>query len=100
MADHPKRRKSDIPAVQHIIAVVWPSFLTAGLATIIFFTAFNPEEISICLGNTKPVNNVGAYTIGFFLFWTLTSSACALTCYFQRPCHQSASHRDTNNISQ
>jgi len=88
MASHPKRRKTDIPTVQRVIAVFWPSFLTAGLATILFFTAFNPQEISICMGHAKPVSNIGSYTIGFFLFWILTSSTCALTCYFQQPCHQ------------
>lgn len=88
MADHPKRRRSDIPTTQRIIAVLWPSFLTAGIATMLFFTAFNPAEISLCLGHEKPVSNIGAYTIGFFLLWLLTSSTCTLTCYFQRPCHQ------------
>ncbi len=90
MADHPKRRKSDITNTQRLIAVFWPSFLTAGVATALFFTAFNPEEISLCMGHQKPISNIGAYTIGFFLFWILTSSTCALTCYFQRPCHQPA----------
>ena len=89
MADHPRRRRSDIPTTQRIIAVLWPSFLTAGIATVLFFTSFNPEEISLCMGADKPISNVGAYTIGFFLFWLLTSSTCALTCYFQRPCIQS-----------
>jgi len=97
MASTLNRRKTDIPTVQRVIAVFWPSFLTAGLATVLFFTAFNPEEMSLCLGNTKPISNVGAYTIGFFLFWLLTSTTCALTCYFQRPCHQPVSPTDTNN---
>jgi len=90
MADHPNRRETDIPTVQRVIAVFWPSFLTAGVATILFFTAFNPTEISLCLGQDRPISNVGAYSIGFFLFWILTSTTCALTCYFQRPCHRPA----------
>jgi hypothetical protein len=88
MADHPRRRKSDIPKIQRVIAVFWPSFLTAGIATVLFFTTFDPQEISLCMGYVKPVSRLGAYTIGFFLFWLLTSSTCALTCYFQKPCHQ------------
>jgi len=94
MANHPNRRKTDIPTVQRVIAVFWPSFLTAGVATILFFTAFDPQEISLCMGHEKPVNNIGAYTIGFFLFWILTSTTCALTCYFQKPCHQPATKAD------
>lgn len=88
MADHPRRRKSDIPKIQRVISVFWPSFLTAGIATGIFFTVFDPQEISLCMGEAKPISRMGAYTIGFFLFWLLTSSTCALTCYFQRPCHK------------
>lgn len=86
MNTHPKRRRTDIPTTQRVIAVLWPSFLTAGIATILFFTSFNPTEIALCLGHAQPVSNLGAYTIGFFLFWMLTASSCALTCYFQRPC--------------
>ena len=75
----------NIPAVQRIVAVLWPSFLTAGVATILFFTAFDPQLIMVASGYGE-ISRLGGYTIGFFLFWLLTSSSCALTCYFQRPC--------------
>lgn len=97
MADHPLRRETDIPRIQRVIAVFWPSFLTAGVATILFFTTFNPEEISVCIGYPKSVSNLGAYTVGFFLFWILTSSTCAFTCYFQRPCHKPAGKPGAGN---
>ena len=86
MTTHPQRRRTDIPIVQRITAVLWPSFLTSGLATVLLFTFFNPEEIAVCTGQAGNVSNVGAYTIGFFMFWLLTSFTCSLTCYFQKPC--------------
>ena len=76
-----------IPVIQRVIAVLWPSFLTAGIATGLFFTVFDPEELLILTGHTT-VSRMGAYSIGFFLFWLLTAVTCALTCYFQRPCDQ------------
>lgn len=76
---------NDIPVIQKIIAVLWPSFLTSGLATILFFTAFDPEVILMASGY-ESISRLGGYTIGFFLFWLLTASTCSLTCYFQRPC--------------
>lgn len=79
--------QENIPTIQKIIAVLWPSFLTAGVATILFFTAFDPQLL-MALGGFEQVSRLGGYTIGFFLFWLLTSSTCLLTCYFQRPCHQ------------
>ena len=73
------------PFIQKVIAVLWPSFLTAGVATILFFTAFDPGLI-VAISGYGEISRLGGYTVGFFLFWLLTSSSCALTCYFQRPC--------------
>ena len=58
---------------------------TAGLATALFFTAFDPRELLI---HTRyaDISRLGAYTVGFFLFWLLTAASCMLTCYFARPC--------------
>lgn len=74
-----------IPKIQKFIAIFWPSFLTAGLATILFFTAFDPQLI-MAVNGYGDVSRLGGYTVGFFLFWILTASTCLLTCYFQRPC--------------
>lgn len=79
--------KGQIPVIQRIVAVLWPSFLTAGAATALFFTAFDPNDLTALLGYPD-VTRTGAYTIGFFLFWFLTSFSCLLTCYFQKPCSQ------------
>lgn len=75
-----------IPNKQKIIAVLWPSFLTAGVATILFFTFFDPQLLMAVAGYEQ-ISRLGSYTIGFFLFWLLTSCTCVLTCYFQQPCH-------------
>ncbi len=51
------------------IAVLWPSFLLAGVVEAIFFTLFDPHEL-LLLGT--PIDDAGrmsAYTIGFFVFW-------------------------------
>lgn len=77
--------KKEVPRIQQVIAVMWPSFLTAGIATILFFTAFDPEIILPASGYHE-VSRTAGYSIGFFCFWLLTASSCALTCYFQRPC--------------
>lgn len=77
--------KKDTPMIQQLVAVLWPSFLTAGLATALFFTAFDPQLI-VAVSGYGEISRLGGYTIGFFLFWLLTAGSCALTCYFQRPC--------------
>lgn len=77
--------EQNIPTIQRVISILWPSFLTAGAATILFFTAFDPVLLMQVSGY-PPVSRLGGYTIGFFIFWALTSISCVLTCYFQRPC--------------
>ncbi len=76
---------ADIPVIQRVIAVLWPSFITSGVATGLFFTAFDPLDLMTLTGH-HDASRMSVYTIGFFLFWLLTSATCALTCYFQRPC--------------
>lgn len=77
--------EKQLPLVQKVISVLWPSFLTASLATILFFTTFDPTELAT-LGGWPELTRLGGYTIGFFCFWLLTSFSCALTCYFRKPC--------------
>ena len=87
-----EKKMPEIPVIQRIIAVLWPSFITSGIATGLFFTLFDPIELMSLTGQAE-ISRMGAYSIGFFLFWLLTSSTCALTCYFQRPCEQIKGHR-------
>ena len=78
---------NEIPLIQRFIAILWPSFLTSGVATILFFTAFDPQQL-LMYTDYAEMSRLGAYTVGFFLFWLLTTLTSALTCYFQRPCEK------------
>lgn len=71
-----------VPQIQKIIAVLWPSFIIAGMATIGFFTFFDPVQLL-----HLEVSNEAAYSTGFFIFWLLTLSSSLLTLYFQLPTH-------------
>jgi len=74
-----------IPKIQQVISILWPSFLTAGVATTLFFVTFDPQTIMTVSGYGD-ISRLGGYTMGFFLFWLLTSTSSALTCYFRKPC--------------
>jgi len=54
--------QQNIPTIQKFIAVLWPSFLTAGIATILFFTAFDPQLL-MALGGYEQISRLGGYTI-------------------------------------
>ena len=83
-------KDSDIPTIQKVIAVLWPSFLVAGVETIVFFTIFDPLNVFI----DYDVTRLGAYSIGFFLFWAFAILSCILTLYFARPCKPCAVYKD------
>jgi hypothetical protein len=70
-----------LPRVQRFSAVLWPSFLMAGLATVVFFALLDPVAVLDCQG-APPLSRTGAYSLGFFLFWLLTCGSSVATLYF------------------
>lgn len=73
----------DRPMVQRVAAILWPSFVLAGMADGVFFTWFDPLDLLSCTGQ-PPFGRLGAYSIGFFMFWLLAAGSSALTCFFLR----------------
>lgn len=71
-----------IPLIQRVIAILWPSFITAGIATILFTTAFDPAVTFV----DHDISRLGAYSICFFLFWLFGALTSTATCYFLKPC--------------
>ena len=90
MAEKDTASKNQIPTVQKVIAIFWPSFLVAGLQTIVFFTLFDPQNVFV----DYDISRTGAYSVGFFLFWGFAILACLLTVYFTKPCKPCAVYQD------
>jgi hypothetical protein len=65
------------------IQVLWPSFLVAGIAEIVFFTVINPQELYL-LGQPVKYSTLATYSIGFFSFWILCAASSLVTLFFQR----------------
>ncbi len=70
-----------IPFKQKCIVTLWPSFLTAIVASGLFFSAFDPTELYPYDLDIE-INAIGAYTLGFFMFWALSAVSSAITLYF------------------
>ena len=66
-----------------LIWILWPSFIVAGVAEVVFFTVFDPQEF-VVFGEPVAWSRTAMYSIGFFVFWALTAATSALTCFFQR----------------
>jgi hypothetical protein len=68
-----------LPRLQRWGAVIWPSFFSAGVATMVFFAFFDPVELAHLAWVDVDIDRKTGYTVGFFLFWALTFSACLFT---------------------
>ncbi len=73
-----------ISRTQRVISILWPSFLVAAGATIVFFSIFDPAAL-LALTPYAELDRLAGYSIGFFAFWLLAAASSLLTCYFQRP---------------
>lgn len=66
-------------------AVLWPSFVAAGLATTVVFAILDPLELE---GASGPLSHsrLGGYSAGFLGFWFLCALSSSVSVYFaQRP---------------
>ena len=66
-------------------AVLWPSFLTAGVATMVFFANIDPLTLRSQTLPDWAISRQAGYTIGFFMFWGVTAWSSVLTTFLLTP---------------
>ena len=66
--------------VRRIMWIVWPAFLVAGVAEVVFFTLVDPEELHF-FGGILFMSRTAIYTLGFFCFWAVCAMSSALTLF-------------------
>ncbi len=69
---------------QAIAIVVWISFLSAAIGTMVFFALFDPVELSGVFGDDLAIGREAGYAAGFFFFWVLSALASAVTAWLIR----------------
>jgi hypothetical protein len=80
----PSNLEQEQTSVRSILMVVlWPAFLMACVATGVFFSLVDPMEL-IVLDERVNVHILGAYTIGFLIFWALGAFSSWLTALLLR----------------
>jgi hypothetical protein len=60
-------------------AVLWPSFLLAGVATMVFFAFVDPHELNLISFPEIDFSRELGYSLGFFLIWVVSASSSFLT---------------------
>ncbi len=66
-------------------AVLWPSFVAAGIATGVFFANIDPETLRAATLPDWAISREAGYTIGFFMFWGVTSLSSVFTALLLDP---------------
>ncbi len=69
---------------QAIAIVVWISFLSAAIGTMLFFALFDPVDLSGIFDEDLDIGPEAGYAAGFFFFWVLTALASAVTAWLVR----------------
>ena len=56
--------------------VLWPSFLVACVAELLFFSLFDPSDLHL-FGQPVEADRMLVYTLGFFALWALGAVSSA-----------------------
>lgn len=70
--------------VRRLMWVIWPAFVVAGVAEVVFFTIFDPFDLHF-FGAPLEMSRQAIYTMGFFGFWGVGIASSMLTLFLARP---------------
>lgn len=63
--------------------ILWPSFLVACAAELMFFAVFDPTDLHL-FGMPVEAERMPVYSIGFFAFWMIGAVSSGLTVFLAR----------------
>jgi hypothetical protein len=79
---------------QAIAAVLWPSFLAAALATMLFFAFIDPADLGPAIRLPMNRTRMTGYGLGFFFFWLITLVSSAVSVYLLRTARRGPGNSD------
>ena len=62
-----------------VLAILWPAFLMAGVLEILVFALIDPRDLRWFGGAPVELSASAVYSLAFFVFWAVISTAGALT---------------------
>jgi hypothetical protein len=75
----PAAPAATLPWAQRVGVVAWPSFFSAGVATMVFFAFVDPLRLRDITFPGVDISRETGYSIAFFLFWSATAGASLFT---------------------
>jgi len=70
--------ESPLTMLRQVMTVVWPAFLAAAVAEVVFFSIFDPFDLHF-FGAPLEMSRQAIYTMGFFGFWGVGIASSTLT---------------------
>jgi hypothetical protein len=67
---------------QKAMRVLWPSFLVAAVAEMVFFAFFDPGEFFL-FGRPLELTRTAIYSIGFFFLWGVAAISSGISVYLE-----------------
>lgn len=64
--------------MRNALAILWPSFLVAGVLEMLVFSAVRPGDVHGFGGALAELPPIGVYTLAFFSFWLIAAVGIAL----------------------
>jgi len=64
---------------RQIAAIIWPSFLSAAFATMLFFAVVDPGLIGESMTPSQRFDRMTGYALGFFFFWLITMLSSSIS---------------------
>lgn len=79
---------------QAVFTVVWISFLSAAIGTMVFFALFDPVDLGGMFDESLDIGRDAGYAVGFFFFWVLCAICSGVTAFLVRTApKRDAKHR-------
>jgi hypothetical protein len=77
--------------------VLWPSFLAAALATMLFFAFVDPEALRETMIESLELGRMSGYGLGFFFFWLITLVSSAISVFLLRTARRNGQSNDKDS---
>ena len=65
--------------------ILWPSFLMAGVLEVMVFAVLDPSGMRWFDGDAIVWSRTAVYSVTFFIFWAVISTAGAITALLEAP---------------
>jgi hypothetical protein len=83
---------------RQIAAIVWPAFLAAAFATMLFFAFIDPGLIGDSMTPAQEISRMDGYALGFFFFWLITMVSSSISILLIRSYNRRLNNRHQGSI--